>query len=72
MTDNEENMKISNNKKIKFIIITILLLVLFLGYSVSIKSTPEVREKKIISYLEKKYNSKFKIIEMINSGEHVI
>lgn len=72
MADIEENIKISNNKKIKFIIITILLLVLFLGYSVSITSTPEVRKKKIISYLEKKYNSKFKIIEMTNSGEHVI
>ena len=29
-------------------------------------------EKKIISYLEKKYNSEFKIIEMTSSGEHII
>ena len=41
-------------------------------YGIFIKSTPESREKEIISYLEKKYNSKFEIIQMIDSGENVL
>ncbi len=71
MTDKEDT-KILKNKKIKLIVLLIILLILFTGYAISIKSTPESREKKIISYLEKKYNSEFKIIEMTSSGEHVI
>lgn len=68
----EENIKILKNKKRNLIIIIVILLILFIGYGISIASTPEGREKKIISYLEKKYNSKFKIIEMTSSGEHII
>lgn len=72
MVEKENNSNISQNKKIKLIIILIILLILFLGFSISINSTPESREKKIISYLEKKYNSKFKIIELKSSGKNVI
>lgn len=72
MSDKEENTKILKNKKRNLIIILIILASLFIGYGISIKSTPESREKKIISYLEKKYNSKFEIIEMTSSGEHII
>lgn len=72
MIEKEENSKISKNKKRKLIIIIIILLIFFIGYGISIESTPEWREKKIIAYLEKKYNSKFKIIEMTSSGEHII
>lgn len=72
MIEKEENSKILKNKKRNLIIIIVILLILFIGYGISIDSTPEEREKKIISYLEKKYNSKFKIIEMTSSGEHII
>lgn len=72
MIEKEENTKILKNKKRNLIIVIVILLILFIGYGISIKSTPESREKKIISYLEKKYNSKFKIIEMTSSGEHII
>lgn len=72
MIEREENSKILKNKKRNLIIIIVILLILFIGYGISIDSTPEGREKKIISYLEKKYNSKFKIIEMTSSGEHII
>lgn len=72
MTKKEENLQTLNNKKIKLIITTIALFILFIGYGISIESTPKGREKKIISYLEKKYNSEFKIIEMTSSGEHII
>ena len=41
-------------------------------YGIFIKSTPESREEKIISYLEKKYNSKFDIVQLIDSGENVL
>ena len=41
-------------------------------YGIFIKSTPESREEKIISYLEKKYNSKFEIVQLIDSGENVL
>ncbi len=41
-------------------------------YSIFIKSTPESREKKIISYLENKYNSKFEIVQLIDSGENIL
>ena len=41
-------------------------------YGIFIKSTPERREEKIISYLEKKYNSKFEIVQLIDSGENVL
>ena len=41
-------------------------------YGIFIKSTPESREKKIISYLEKKYDSKFKIVQLVDSGENVL
>lgn len=71
MTDKEENTKIIKNKKRNLIIILIILAILFIGYGISIKSTPQSREKKIISYLEKKYNSEFEIVEMTSSGEHV-
>lgn len=60
------------NKKIKLIIISTLLGVLFIGYGINIKSTPETREKKIISYLEKKYNSQFEIIKLNSSGENIL
>lgn len=63
---------ILKNKKRILIFIIVILLIIFIGYVISIKSTPESREKRIISYLEKKYNSKFKIIEMKSSGEHII
>ena len=72
MAEKEENEKTSRNKKIKLIIIIFILLILFTGYGVSVESTSEWREKKIISYLEKKYNSEFEIIEMTSSGEHII
>lgn len=72
MTNKKENTKISKNKKRNLIIILIILAILFIGYGISVKSTPQIREKKIISYLEKKYNSEFEIIEMTSSGEHVI
>lgn len=66
---NEKNYK---NKKIKLIILIVVLVILFIGYGISFKSTPESREEKIISYLEKKYNSKFEIIQMTDSGENVL
>ena len=72
MINIKENVKISKNKKRNLIIVIVILLILFIGYGISIKSTPEEREKKIISYLEKKYNSKFEIIEMTSSGEHIL
>lgn len=72
MSYKDENTKILKKKKRNLIIILIILVSLFIGYGISIKSTPESREKKIISYLEKKYNSKFEIIEMTSSGEHII
>lgn len=72
MPNKEENAKVVKNKRKNVIIIIVILLILFIGYGISIKSTPEGREKKIISYLEEKYHSKFKIIEMTSSGEHVI
>lgn len=59
-------------KKVKLIILIVILIILFVGYGMSFKGTTESREKKIISYLEKKYHSKFEIIEMTSSGEHVI
>ena len=45
--------KIYKNKKRNIIIIIVILIILFILYGISIKSTPESREKKIISYLEK-------------------
>ena len=72
MNENKDDSKILKNKKRNLIIIIVILLMLFIGYGISIESTPEAREKKIISYLEKKYNSNFKIIEMTSSGEHII
>lgn len=72
MNDKKEDAKIVKNKKRNLIIIILILLILFIGYGISIKSTPEEREKKIISYLEKKYDSKFEIVEMTSSGEHII
>ncbi len=59
-------------KKINIIVIIAILIILFIIYGISIKSTPENREKKIISYLEKKYNSKFEIVQLIDSGENVL
>lgn len=64
MIEKEEDSKIFKNKKRNLIILIIILIILFVGYGISIGSTDEGREKKIISYLEKKYNSEFKIIEM--------
>lgn len=64
--------KIYKNKKRNIIIIITILIILFIVYGISIKSTPESREKKIISYLEKKYNSKFEIVQLIDSGENVL
>ncbi len=72
MSDIAENKKGFKNKKIFLIVIIIILITLFIGYGISFKSTPESREKKIISYLEKKYNSKFEIIKLKDSGENVI
>ena len=72
MIENEENSKICKNKKRNLIILIVILVILFIGYGISIGSTDEGREKKIISYLEKKYNSQFKVIEMTSSGEHII
>lgn len=72
MIDKEENSKILKNKKRNLIIILVILAILFIVYGISIGSTPEGRKKKIISYLEKKYNSQFEIIEMTSSGEHII
>lgn len=72
MIEKEENSKIVKNKKRNLIIIIFVLVILFIGYGIAIESNPETREKKIISYLEKKYNSKFEIIEMTSSGENVI
>lgn len=72
MIEKEEKSKILKNKKKNLIIIIVILLILFVGYGISIESTPERREKKIVSYLEKKYHSKFQIIEMTSTGEHTI
>lgn len=72
MNEKEYDSKILKNKKRNLIIIIVILLILFVGYGISIESTPEWREKKIVSYLEKKYNSKFQIIEMTSTGEHII
>ena len=41
-------------------------------FGIFIKSTPESREEKIIAYLEEKYNSKFEIVKLIDSGENVL
>lgn len=71
MISEEENKKILKNKKRNLIVVIIILIILFIGYGISFKSTPESREKKVISYLEKKYHSKFEIIEMKDSGENV-
>lgn len=62
----------NKSKKIKLIILIVILGILFMGYGLSIKSSPENREKKIISYLEKKYNSQFKIIKLTESGENIL
>jgi len=59
-------------KSIKLIILIAFLGILFIGYGISIKSTPESREKKIISYLEKKYNSEFEIIKISDNGENIL
>ena len=67
MSDNKKN-----TKKICLIVILIILAILFVGYGIFLKSTPQSREKKIISYLEKKYNSEFNIIGITQSGDHVI
>lgn len=72
MINVEDNKKTQKNKKIAVIVIIIILITLFIGYGISLKSRPESREKKIISYLEKKYNSKFEIIGLKDSGENVI
>ncbi|MEE1218587.1 MAG: hypothetical protein U0L20_01530 [Ruminococcus sp.] len=70
---NEENIKKTKNKKIILLIILIAILVgLFVVFGMSMYSTPESREQKIISYLEKKYDSKFEIVEMTKTGEHII
>ena len=47
MSDNKKN-----TKKICLIVILIILAILFVGYGIFLKSTPESREKKIISYLK--------------------
>jgi len=71
MMENEESRK-EKRKKRNLVIVLVVLVILFFCYGVSLSSTPENREEKIISYLEKKYNSEFKIIEMTSSGEHII
>ena len=38
----------NKSKKIKLIILIVILGILFMGYGLSIKSSPENREKKII------------------------
>ena len=72
MINVEENKSKQKHKKIALIVIIIILITLFIGCGISMKSTPESREKKIISYLEKKYNSEFEIIKLKDSGENVI
>ena len=72
MNSEGKNRKIIKNKKIALIVIIVVLIVLFIGYGISFKSTPESREKKIISYLEKKYHSEFEIIKLKDSGENVL
>lgn len=64
--------KIDKKKKRNIIILLVIFLVLFVLYGISFKSTPESREKKIIAYLEKKYNSEFAIVQLVDSGENVL
>ena len=66
----EENS--THAKKMKLLAIIIILLILFIGYGVSVRPTPKTREKRIISYLEKKYNSQFEIIKLKGSGEDIL
>lgn len=43
------------SKKVKLVIAIAILMILFIVFGTFIKSTPESREDKVISYLKKKY-----------------
>ncbi len=72
MIEKEESTKKAKAQKRNLIIIISILSVLFIGYALTIRSTPKSREKKIISFLENKYDSEFEIIKMTSSGEHIL
>lgn len=59
----EENSRILKNKKRNLIILIVILVILFIGYGISISSTAEGREKKIISYLEKNTIHNLKLLK---------
>ena len=63
MIEKEEDSKIFKNKKRNLIILIIILIILFVGYGISIGSTDEGREKKIISYLEKNTIRNLKLLK---------
>lgn len=65
-------MKETKNKKVKLIIAVLILCVLFICSGIFIKSTVKTREEKILSYLEKAYDTKFEIVSLNWSGEKII
>ena len=65
-------MEKQKTKKVKLLIAIAILIILFIGFGIFIKSTPESREHKVISYLKEKYNTDFEIIRLIDSGENVL
>ncbi len=68
--ENQEE-KQQMSKVMKLIIAILVLMILFVICGIFIKST-ETREDKIISYLEKNYETEFEIVELTYSGEKIL
>ena len=67
---NNEN-KGKKSKTIKLIVVLLFLAMLFIIYGVYLKTdTHESKEKKVITYLENKYNQEFEIIELVASKQY--
>lgn len=65
-------MEEQKSKKVKLLIAIAILIVLFILFGIFIKSTPESRERKVISYLKKEYKTDFEIVRLIDSGENML
>ena len=65
-------MTTEEKKIITLALLIMVLIVLFIGYGLSLTSTPESRERRILSYLENKYHTEFEIAEFDYSYEKEI